>query len=141
VLKSLIAEDDLMIADMVKMLLVDAGYEVCGIARTVTEAVALIRRHKPDLAVIDVRLADDDLGTDIGPIGRPSQARRSLCHRQCLGRGADRRRRPRLPLKALPFPRPPAQPGDRGRDRRHRHGIAALSSWVPGSASGNHQTQ
>ena len=36
VLKSLIAEDDLMIADMVKMLLVDAGYEVCGIARTVT---------------------------------------------------------------------------------------------------------
>lgn len=64
-LKILIAEDDPMIADMVEMLLVDAGYEVCGIARTVAEAVALTQRHKPDLAVIDVRLADDDLGTEI----------------------------------------------------------------------------
>lgn len=54
-----------MIADMVELLLVDAGYEVCGIARTVAEAVALTQRHKPDLAVIDVRLADDDLGTEI----------------------------------------------------------------------------
>jgi CheY-like chemotaxis protein len=65
VLKVLIAEDDLMIADMVEMLLVDAGYEVCGIARTVAEAVALTQRHMPDLAVIDVRLADGDLGTEI----------------------------------------------------------------------------
>ena len=65
VLKVLIAEDDLMIADMVEMLLVDAGYEVCGIACTVAEAVALTQSHKPDLAVIDVRLADGDLGTEI----------------------------------------------------------------------------
>ena len=74
-LKNLIAEDDLMNADMVQMLLVDAGYEVCGIARTVAEAVALTQRHKPDLAVIDVRLADDDLGTEIavqlGGLHRP----------------------------------------------------------------------
>ena len=39
--KVLIAEDDLMIADMLEMSLVDSGYEVCGIARTVAEAVAL----------------------------------------------------------------------------------------------------
>jgi DNA-binding response OmpR family regulator len=63
--KVLIAEDDLMIADMLEMSLVDSGYEVCGIARTVAEAVALARRHKPDFAVIDIRLADGDLGTEI----------------------------------------------------------------------------
>jgi DNA-binding response OmpR family regulator len=64
-LKVLIAEDDLMIADMTEEFLVESGYEVCGIARTVAEAVALGRRHKPDLAVIDMRLADGGLGTEI----------------------------------------------------------------------------
>jgi DNA-binding response OmpR family regulator len=64
-LKVLIAEDDLMIADMAEEILVANGYEVCGIARTVAEAVALGQRHKPDLAVIDLRLADGGIGTDI----------------------------------------------------------------------------
>jgi DNA-binding response OmpR family regulator len=64
-LKVLIAEDDLMIADMAEELLVERGYEVCGIARTVAEAVALGRRHKPDLALLDMRLADGELGTEV----------------------------------------------------------------------------
>jgi CheY-like chemotaxis protein len=63
--KVLIAEDDLVIAAMLEELVVDGGYEVCGIARTVHEAVALDERHKPDLAIIDVRLADGGLGTDV----------------------------------------------------------------------------
>lgn len=63
--KVLIVEDDLMIADMAEEILVDHGYEVCGIARTVADAVALGLRHKPDLAVIDLRLADGCLGTEI----------------------------------------------------------------------------
>jgi CheY-like chemotaxis protein len=63
--KVLIAEDDLMIADMIEEVLVDAGYEVCGIARTVAEAVMLGRRHRPDLAIIDIRLADNGIGTEI----------------------------------------------------------------------------
>jgi CheY-like chemotaxis protein len=64
-LKVLIAEDDLMIADMAEEILVKAGYEVCGIARTVSEAVELGRDHKPDLAVIDMRLAEGGFGTEI----------------------------------------------------------------------------
>jgi CheY-like chemotaxis protein len=64
-LKVLIAEDDLVIADLTERILIDQGYEVCGIARTVAEAVALARRHEPDLAVIDLRLADGGLGTEI----------------------------------------------------------------------------
>jgi len=64
-LKVVIAEDDLMIADMTEDMLVQHGYEVCGIARTVAEAVALCRHHRPDLALIDLRLADGRLGTEI----------------------------------------------------------------------------
>jgi DNA-binding response OmpR family regulator len=63
--KVLIAEDDLMIADMTEEMLVQSGYEVCGIARTVAEAVALGRRCTPDLALLDLRLADGGLGTEI----------------------------------------------------------------------------
>ena len=73
-LKVLIAEDDLMIADLADEILVGGGYEVCGIARTVAEAVALAQRHKPDLAVLDLRLAAGGLGTEIAaqllPFGR-----------------------------------------------------------------------
>jgi two-component system, response regulator PdtaR len=64
-LKVLIAEDELMIADLLEETLVMSGYEVCGIARTVDEAVALAELHNPDLAVFDVRLARGGRGPEI----------------------------------------------------------------------------
>lgn len=64
-LKVLIAEDDFMIADMIEETLVANGYEVCGLAATVREAVALGRERRPDLAIFDMRLADGGLGTEI----------------------------------------------------------------------------
>jgi two-component sensor histidine kinase len=64
-LKVMIAEDDLLMADLLEDILVEAGYEVCGIARTVEEGIALSRAHKPDLAILDLRLANGGLGTDI----------------------------------------------------------------------------
>jgi CheY-like chemotaxis protein len=74
VLKVLIAEDDLMIADLAEETLIEHGYEVCGIARRVAEVIFLAQHHKPDLAVLDLRLADGDLGTEIAaqllPLGR-----------------------------------------------------------------------
>jgi DNA-binding response OmpR family regulator len=63
--KVLIAEDDLMIADMVEAALIAHGYTVCGIAPTVAEATTLALREKPNLVIIDLRLADGGLGTDI----------------------------------------------------------------------------
>jgi CheY-like chemotaxis protein len=54
-----------MIADSAEDIIVENGYEVCGIARTVAEGVALARLHKPDLAIVDLRLADDELGTEV----------------------------------------------------------------------------
>lgn len=64
-LKVLIVEDDFLIADMSQEFLVDGGYDVCGVASTVEDAVALGGRHMPDLALIDFRLADGGLGTEV----------------------------------------------------------------------------
>jgi len=63
--KVIIAEDDLVMADMLADILVHSGYEVCGIARTVDKAVRLCERHKPDLAILDLRLSDEGVGTEI----------------------------------------------------------------------------
>jgi len=72
--KVLIAEDDLITADGIEEILVENGYSVCGIARTVAEAVSLGRAHNPDFVIIDLRLADGGLGTEIAgklsPTGR-----------------------------------------------------------------------
>ena len=74
-LKVLIVEDDLMLADFAEEILVEHGYEVSGIARTVAEAVGLARRSRPDLVILDLRLADGGLGTEFAsqlpPVGRP----------------------------------------------------------------------
>jgi two-component sensor histidine kinase/CheY-like chemotaxis protein len=73
--KVMIAEDDLFMADMLEDTLVAAKYEVCGIARTVDRAVELCERHHPDLAILDLRLAEGGLGTEVAarllPPGRP----------------------------------------------------------------------
>jgi CheY-like chemotaxis protein len=63
--KVLIAEDDLMIADFLEEVLVDGGFDVCGIARTVTQGLALAQLHQPDIAILDLRLAFGGFGTEI----------------------------------------------------------------------------
>lgn len=60
----LIAEDEQIIALGMEMLLTDAGYDICGIARTAPEAIALAQEFHPDLALLDVRLAENTDGTD-----------------------------------------------------------------------------
>ena len=65
-LKVMIAEDDIFVADMLEDALVESGYDVCGVARwTVAEGIELGEREKPDLAVFDLRLAGGGLGTEI----------------------------------------------------------------------------
>lgn len=62
-LKVLIVEDNFMIADQVEACLLGNGYEVCGIASDVLSGLALYQLHKPDLIIVDLRLAHGDLGT------------------------------------------------------------------------------
>ena len=64
-LKVLIAEDQLLIADLLEEALAAEGYDVCGIACTVAEGVALGELHRPDIAVLDVRLAGGERGPEI----------------------------------------------------------------------------
>ncbi len=61
----LIVEDDLSIADLLQHELEAAGYCVSGIARTTREAEDSAEQHEPDFAIIDIRLANGDLGTDV----------------------------------------------------------------------------
>ena len=62
----LIVEDDLTIADLLQEALENDGYQVTGVARTVRDAIAKAERNPPDFAIIDVRLAQGELGTDVG---------------------------------------------------------------------------
>jgi DNA-binding response OmpR family regulator len=70
-LKVMIAEDDMMIASAAEDVLAENGYHVCGIARTVAEGVELGRLCRPDLAVLDIRLDNGGLGTQIADALRP----------------------------------------------------------------------
>lgn len=67
-LKVMIVEDSILVADMLEDFLVADGYDVCGQARSVAEAVILADRHRPDLAVLDFRLHSGGLGSEIRPL-------------------------------------------------------------------------
>jgi two-component system, response regulator PdtaR len=62
----MIAEDELLIADLMAEALADGGYDICGVARSVAEAIELGERCRPDVAVIDLHLADWGSGSEIG---------------------------------------------------------------------------
>lgn len=64
----LVVEDDLMLADNLEEMLVEAGYTVCGIASTIAEAAELGNAHRPDLAVMDLRLRDGEISTAVVPL-------------------------------------------------------------------------
>ncbi|HVJ54149.1 MAG TPA: response regulator [Aliidongia sp.] len=63
--KVLIAEDDALIAITLEMGLSMGGYEICGVVPTVAKGIELAERHQPDLAVIDLRLANHDDGREL----------------------------------------------------------------------------
>ncbi|PDS77629.1 response regulator [Rhizobium sp. L43] len=54
----LIVEDEYLIALDVENRLLDAGFEVIGIAVTASEAISMAVSGSPDLAIMDIRLAD-----------------------------------------------------------------------------------
>ena len=62
----MIAEDELLIADLMTEVLTDSGYDICGVAGSVAEAIELGERRRPDLAIIDLHLADRGIGSEIG---------------------------------------------------------------------------
>lgn len=64
-LRILIVEDEFLIALELESLLQEAGHDVVGIAASSEEAVALSRELSPDLAFVDIHLADGLTGIDV----------------------------------------------------------------------------
>jgi DNA-binding NarL/FixJ family response regulator len=62
--RALIVEDEFLIAEGLRVQLETIGLEVCGVATTADEAVALNERHRPDLVLMDVRLDGARDGVD-----------------------------------------------------------------------------
>ena len=128
--KIMIAEDDLLMADMLEDVLVGGGYEVCGIARTVDEAVKLGKRHQPDLAILDIRLAGG------GRYGYPPAAEerpphgRSLCVGSRRPNGPDKGEWRRPDNKAVPPTRRSSRGQDRRADRPNGRGIGTVPSKI-----------
>jgi DNA-directed RNA polymerase specialized sigma24 family protein/CheY-like chemotaxis protein len=60
----LIIEDEPIIALDIEAMVLELGHKVTGIARTHTEAVALMRQTKPGLVLADIQLADGSSGLD-----------------------------------------------------------------------------
>jgi two-component system, response regulator PdtaR len=60
----LIAEDEHLVAIEIENTLADAGFQVVGVAGTAEEAIKLALSEKPDLAVMDIRLAGARDGVD-----------------------------------------------------------------------------
>ena len=61
----MIVEDDFLIASEVEGALIEAGYEVVGIAASAEEALALAAARRPLLAVMDIRLVGPRDGIDV----------------------------------------------------------------------------
>ncbi|WP_262030023.1 response regulator [Microvirga sp. Mcv34] len=67
-LRILIVEDEILIALELESLLQDLGHEVVGIAASSEEALSVGQNLKPDLAFVDVHLADGPTGVDVARI-------------------------------------------------------------------------
>jgi two-component system, response regulator PdtaR len=60
----LIIEDDLLIATQIEAALTEAGFDVIGVLTTGEEALRKAEAERPDLAIVDIRLAGDRDGVD-----------------------------------------------------------------------------
>lgn len=63
-LRILIIEDEILIAEAVRLFLEEQGHEVVGICISYHEAVAAFLDHRPDMAILDIRLYGEKSGID-----------------------------------------------------------------------------
>ncbi|MDR7128120.1 DNA-binding NtrC family response regulator [Algoriphagus sp. 4150] len=65
-IKILIVEDQFIEAKSLNVILTNAGYSVCSIARSVDSALSIIDEEKPDLVLVDIFLQGEGTGIDLG---------------------------------------------------------------------------
>lgn len=61
----LVVEDEAIVAMEIEQILAGAGYTIVGIADHQREAIAIAKASRPDMALVDVRLADGESGVDV----------------------------------------------------------------------------
>jgi DNA-binding NtrC family response regulator len=66
--KILIVEDQFIEAKSLNVILTNAGYSTCTIARSVTSALSIIEKENPDLVLVDIFLQGEGTGIDLGKI-------------------------------------------------------------------------
>jgi DNA-binding NtrC family response regulator len=66
--KILIVEDQFIEAKSLNVILTNAGYSTCTIARSVTAALSIIEKENPDLVLVDIFLQGEGTGIDLGKI-------------------------------------------------------------------------
>jgi DNA-binding NtrC family response regulator len=64
-IKVLIVEDEAVIANDLRLIVEQAGYKVNGIAASAEEAEEIIKKIKPDIVLLDIRLKGKQSGIDI----------------------------------------------------------------------------
>ena len=64
-MKILIVEDEALIAMSIEAILEDNGYDVVEIADDEASALEAAKRHNPELALVDMRLAGGDSGLSV----------------------------------------------------------------------------
>ena len=64
--KILIVEDNIIIAEDLKFVLSDLGYEVLGISMSYFESLEAIELKKPDLCLLDITIRGEKDGIDLG---------------------------------------------------------------------------
>ena len=55
-MRLIVADDSLLLREGISRLLIEAGFEVVGRASTGEEALAQVEQHKPDVAIVDIRM-------------------------------------------------------------------------------------
>ena len=55
-MRLIVADDSLLLREGISRLLVEAGFQVVGLASTGEEALAQVARNKPDVAIVDIRM-------------------------------------------------------------------------------------
>lgn len=61
----LIVEDSFVVAQMIESLVAEQGHDVVGAAPNAERALALARRLRPDLVILDLQLSEGDMGEEL----------------------------------------------------------------------------
>ena len=67
-LKTIVLEDEPLIAEAIAQMLRDLGHQVCGVAHSAGELPALLSAHEPELITIDVNLGDRHDGIGVATL-------------------------------------------------------------------------